>query len=543
MTSHASSTHFSFKNTVDIKQTLSSKQEIALIDVREEALFAESHPLFAVNIPLSKLEIESYNRIPRLNTAIVLYDNDEGDAVIAARRLQKLGYQQIHLLKGNLNGWKQAGGEVFKDVNVPSKSFGELVETHRHTPSLSAEQVKQLIDQNEDVIIVDARRFDEYQTMNIPSSISVPGAELVLHAPALAQKPSTQIIVNCAGRTRSIIGTQSLVNAGIKNPVHALRNGTIGWTLAGYALEHQQSRQFNDINPQQKAQAIQQARQVAQQAGVKSISHTQTLSWLKDQNRTTYLFDVRTPQEYEAGHLPLSRSTPGGQLVQETDHFAAVRGARIVLVDSEGLVRANMTGSWLSQMGWETYVISDLSIDDFSARGAWSPKTAPLPAVAEIEPPQLQQWLQDSRVKTLVLDVTASANYLKQHIPSAWWILRGQVTKDIANIPQFDQAQRIVLTCGSSLLARFAAAELQQQLEQQNIQQAVYVLNGGNQAWVKHGLQLETKAQLASKLIDRYQRPYEGTNNSSSAMQDYLDWEYGLVQQLSNDGTHGFFVI
>ena len=61
----------------------------------------------------------------------------------------------------------------------------------------------------------------------------MPGAELVLRARELAPDPATRIIVNCAGRTRSIIGTQSLINAGIENPVSALRNGTIGWTLAG----------------------------------------------------------------------------------------------------------------------------------------------------------------------------------------------------------------------------------------------------------------------------------------------------------------------
>jgi hypothetical protein len=41
----------------------------------------------------------------------------------------------------------------------------------------------------------------------------------------------------------------------------------------------------------------------------------------------------------------------------------------------------------------------------------------------------------------------------------------------------------------------------------------------------------------------RYKRPYEGTDNKAAAMQAYLDWEYGLVDQLARDGTHGFFVI
>jgi hypothetical protein len=41
----------------------------------------------------------------------------------------------------------------------------------------------------------------------------------------------------------------------------------------------------------------------------------------------------------------------------------------------------------------------------------------------------------------------------------------------------------------------------------------------------------------------RYRRPYEGTDASAEKMQAYLDWEYGLVEQLKRDGTHGFFVI
>lgn len=538
-----STSTFTYKTTAEIKQILLDRQEIALIDVREEALFAQAHPLFALNISLSKLEIETLNRIPNLNTLIVLYDNDEGDAAIAAQRLQQLGYDNVHLLQGNLKGWHQAAGELFKDVNVPSKSFGELVESQRHTPSLSAEEVKQLIDQQANIIIVDARRFDEYQTMNIPGSISVPGAELVLRTPALADNADTQIIVNCAGRTRSIIGTQSLLNAGIKNPVFALRNGTIGWTLAGFNLEQQQSRQFNSINSEQKQAAAIQAAQVAAQAGVKAVDYQQIQQWLGQTERTTYLFDVRTPQEYEAGHLPQSRSTPGGQLVQETDHFASVRGARIVLADNSDLTRANMTASWLSQMGWETYVLTDLKAEDFNEEGAWSAKTAPVPEIASISPKQLNDWLNQHHdkslpQKTLVLDVTASANYLKQHIPTAWHILRGQVSKHIQNIPDLAAYSRIVLTCGTSLLARFAAAELQQ-----HVTQAVYVLDGGNQAWVRQNLPLEHSPQLASPLIDRYRRPYEGTDNSTQAMQDYLDWEFGLVQQLQQDGTHGFFVI
>ncbi|NVZ76201.1 rhodanese-related sulfurtransferase, partial [Pseudomonas gingeri] len=228
----------------DIRRALLAREELALLDVREEAPFAESHPLFAANIALSKLELEAYARIPRRDTPVTVYDNGEGLASRAAEVLRDLGYSDVALLDGGLAGWQEDGGELFKDVNVPSKSFGELVESERHTPSLTAEEVQALLDAEVDLVVLDARRFDEYQTMSIPGGISVPGAELVLRVRELAPDPGTRVIVNCAGRTRSIIGTQSLVNAGIPNPVAALRNGTIGWTLAGQTLEHGQARRF-----------------------------------------------------------------------------------------------------------------------------------------------------------------------------------------------------------------------------------------------------------------------------------------------------------
>lgn len=313
--------------------------------------------------------------MPRRDTPITVYDDSEGLAPVAAQRLLDLGYSDVALLDGGLSGWRNAGGELFRDVNVPSKAFGELVEAERHTPSLAAEEVQALLDARADAVILDARRFDEYQTMSIPGGISVPGAELVLRVAELAPDPRTRAIVNCAGRTRSIIGTQSLLNAGIPNPVAALRNGTIGWTLAGQQLEHGQTRRFGAISQDTRKAAAQRARAVADRAGVERLDLAGSAEWQDEHDRTTYLLDVRTPEEYEAGHLPGSRSTPGGQLVQETDHVASVRGARLVLVDDDG-VRANMSASWLAQMGWQVAVLDGLSDADFSERGAWS---APLP--------------------------------------------------------------------------------------------------------------------------------------------------------------------
>jgi rhodanese-related sulfurtransferase len=518
------------------RNALLQRQEIALLDVREEAPFAEAHPLFAANLPLSRIELDAGARIPRRDTLVVLYDDGEGLAADAAQRLLRLGYTSVKLLDGGLAGWRNAGGEIFRDVNAPSKAFGELVEAQRHTPSLSAPEVQALLDADADVVLLDARRFEEYNTMSIPGGISVPGAELVLRVQELAPRPETQVIVNCAGRTRSIIGSQSLINAGIPNPVAALRNGTIGWKLAGQVLDTGKTRRFADfgaVDGAHLAQARHAARQVADRARVSRADSTALERWRQDAARTAYCFDVRTPEEYAAGHLPDFRSAPGGQLVQETDHAAPVRGARIVLADDDG-VRANMTASWLAQMGWEVSVLDGVAAQDFTERGDAGATLPPAPVSNAVAPQQLAEWLKAG--DTAVFDVAASADYVNRHIPGAWFVLRSQLAAALAKTPP---AQRYVLTCGNGLLARYVVGDVQTLTGA-----PVFLLEGGTAAWEAAGLPLESgPARMASPRIDRYRRPYEGTDNPHAAMQAYLDWEYGLVEQLARDGTHGFFVI
>ena len=400
-----------------IRTALLLRDEIALLDVRHEAVFATGHPLFAANMAADRITLEAEARLPRKDAPIVIYDDGEGLIAVAADRLTALGYSNIRQLDGGLQGWKQAGFELFQDVNSYAKAFGELVEARRHTPSLAAEEVSALIAKGANVQILDVRRFDEYATMNIPGSISVPGAELVLRAGRAAPDPETTIIVNCAGRTRSIIGTQSLINAGVTNKVRALRNGTIGWTLAKQNLEHGSNRR-GEIGTIAGGEAS--ARDVAYRAGVRHIGLAEMAALQAQADRTLYRFDVRSEEEYAAGHLAGFRHYPGGQLVQEIDMAAPVRGARIVLTDDRS-VRADMTASWLAQMGWETCVLE----------GGYD-------GTLEVGPPQL--------------------------------------------IPKPDPSHR-------------------------------------------------------------YRRPYEGTDIKESAMQAYLDWEYGLVEQLRRDATHGFFVI
>ncbi|WP_321960696.1 rhodanese-related sulfurtransferase [Paraburkholderia sp. J7] len=525
----------------DVRDALLARREIALLDVREEDTHAQSHPLFAANLPLSRLELDAWTKLPRRSVPIVLLDDGEGFAQRAAVTLDALGYTDIALLEGGLAGWLRAGGEVFRDVNVPSKAFGEFVESERHTPSLSAQAVGALLASGEDVVVLDARRFDEYQAMNIPGSISVPGAELALRARALAPDPATRVIVNCAGRTRSIIGAQSLVNAGLPNPVAALRNGTIGWTLAGQTLEHGSARRFDPEAGRDAATLAAShagAAALADRAGVGRTTLAEAARWAADDSRTTYRFDVRTPAEYEQAHAPGFQGAQGGQLVQETEMFAPVRGARVVLFDDDG-VRANMTASWLAQMNVDVYVVDEARAGDLTEGGAWHAPKPAAPRIASITPAVLAARLAKPDHGTVVLDFTSSANHVKAHIPGAWWALRSHLAPGFGDLRALPDARRYVAVCMSNALAPFAASDIAALTGK-----PVEVLDGGTAAWQRAGLPVESgETHLASPRIDRYRRPYEGTNNARDAMNAYLEWEYGLVAQLGRDGTHGFFVI
>ncbi len=520
---------------VTVRRALRARIEIGLLDIRPEGRFAEGHPLFAASFPLGRLEAEIFDRLPRRSVPLVVYGDGPDDAAAAVRRLRRFGYRDVSVLTGGLASWVAAGGELFQDVNVPSKAFGELVAATAGTPAVAAEELHALLCGHADVVVVDARRFDEYQNMSIPTATSVPGAELVLRVGALVQDHATTVVVNCAGRTRSIIGTQSLINAGLPNRVMALRNGTIGWTLAGLALDHGQDRRAPEVPAELARQAKAAARAVARKAGVRSIRAAELRSLAAGDRRTVYRFDVRSAEEYALGHLAGFRSAPGGQLVQETDWFAPVRGALVVLAADDG-GRAAITASWLAQMGWETAVLQAGPAAGPFEQGHWTPDLPPPPEVPLAEPAQVHDWLQAGQA--LVVDVDTSRLFQAGHLPGAAWALR----TDLSEARVLDRLRwppRLVLTSADGTLAAFAAADVPEHAGTE-----VTVLAGGTAGWAWSGRPLhEGMGVMLSPLIDVYRRPYEGTGVDAAAMQAYLDWENGLVAQLERDGTHGFTVM
>ena len=518
----------------EVRLDILLRRELALIDLRDESVFAAGHPLFASHLSLDRLELEVAARIPRRACPITLYDNGEGLVPQAMERLARLGYTSVSSLDRGLQGWKNAGFEVFTDVNSYAKAFGELVEVRRHTPSLSAAEVRALIEDRRNVVVLDARPYDEYHRMSVPTAINVPGVELVTSAKTLAPDPDTTIIVNCAGRTRSLIGTQSLINAGVPNRVVALRNGTIGWLLAGFTLETGQARR-GPAGPVAGAptEILEHTHNVAYRAGVKWLGQSDFERLTKDRTRTLYRFDVRTAEEYAARHLRTFRHAPGGQLVQEIDLFAPVRGARIALAD-DNCGRAATSAAWLAQLGFEAYVIEVGQQLEFET-GFFAGESLPLRVAERVTAGELAELVAES--DPLVIDIETSDRYSHGHIPGAAWAKRSKLLGALTPLPAGTTA--VVLTSEDGLLAELAAADLSDALPF-----PVRTLAGGTRGWAATGRALQPGA--GSRLTDGddvYRRPYVGTSASPAAMQAYLDWEGGLVAQLERDGTHGFIVI
>jgi rhodanese-related sulfurtransferase len=512
---------------------LKRRSEIAFLDVREEAIYATGHPLFAASLPIGRIELEIYDRVPRRSTEVVCYDDGGGEAATAVGLLESLGYSQASALQGGLQAWIEAGLELFSDVNAPSKAFGELVDATLHPPSIDPVELLSRIERGDDLVVLDARRFDEYQVMSIPSAVSVPGGELVRRLTSLVDHDETLVVVNCAGRTRSIIGAQSLRNADVANEVVALRNGTIGWSIAGLELDHGADRRFS-MASQTDERVRESASGLAVAAGVRRISWAER-DELAARDETTYCFDVRDPAEFEAGHRRGFRPAPGGQLIQETDFFAPVRGATIILSDDDG-IRADMAGSWLAQMGWSVYVIDPTDHSGEEEVGPWRPLLAPRPSSRTIAVAEVAARLEDDDL--VVLDLATSQRYRAGHVPGARFVLRSELIERLRELSE----SCIVLTSPDAVLAEFAAAEV---TERGGLAESeIYVLEGGTNAWRSAGLELEVSEQRwLSPPLDRYRRPYEGTDNDPVVMQAYLEWEYGLVEQLRRDASHGFFVL
>ncbi|HEY4044142.1 MAG TPA: rhodanese-like domain-containing protein [Rhodopila sp.] len=509
---------------------LSDGRELALLDAREDGEFGSSHPFWAVPCGLARKEIRARALLPRLGVRVCCVDDGSGLAETLGSWLESIGYTDVWVLEGGTRAWQAEGYVLFSGVNVPSKAFGEWVEHHYGTESVDARELKAWIDARRDMVVLDSRTLEEFTRMSIPTAISVPGGELAYRIGDIVPDAKTLVVVNCAGRTRSILGAESLRRAGIPNKVIALRNGTMGWELAGLRCDRGRTEKFQPGTPKTAALALQRARAFAEASGVGVIGPLDLTRFEDDPDRTLYVLDVRDPVEFRAGHRPGSRSAPGGQLVQATDSWIGVRNARIVLIDDTG-VRARMAAAWLRQMGHRDVFVVEGGLEAVKTTGA-----APVP-VPELAAPVDRVdvtglvHLLDSGAGTLVLDVGRSIDFRDGHIPGAIWGVRGRLS---AVRRQLAAARHVVITSPDGMLGRLAVAEVQGLTDA-----AVHALDGGTDAWHAFGRPLvrDKTTPPDEACIDFYLRPYDRNSGIEDAMNAYLAWEIDLVREIERDGT------
>jgi rhodanese-related sulfurtransferase len=500
--------------------------ELALVDAREQGAFSTSHLLFAANLPRSRVELRAPLIIPRRTVRVVVTDAGGGEAVDVATVLDGLGYTDVSVLDGGIDAWAAAGHELYSGVNVPSKLFGELVEQHYGTPHVSAPELQQWLGEGRRLVVLDSRTEREFNRMSIPTGRSCPGGELVHRVFDLIED-DVIVVVNCAGRTRSIMGAQSLRAAGVPNPVYALENGTMGWELVGQELEHGRTEVAPPPTSEGRAAARAAADQVAARLGLRTVALDTVSGWLDEPDRTTFLLDVRTPAEFEEGHLPGSVSAPGGQLVQATDEYVGVQGARLVVVDDDG-TRATMTASWLHQMGWDVQVLSGVA----EAAGLVS---GPARSTADVSIPEVPTVEPDGVDGALVVDLATSTEHRRAHVAGSVWAVRGRIADLVGDHPGPD---RVVLASPDGVLAALAHGEAVGVWPGAS----VAVLDGGTDAWVAAGRPTEAGLDHEGTPDDVWQLPYDpgDAQVAREAMEGYLVWEVALVEQYDRDPLVSF---
>jgi rhodanese-related sulfurtransferase len=511
----------------ELTSLMSSDQLYAVFDVRERGEYNECQIPNATSLPRSQIEFRIAELMPDCDVPIFVYDEGGARAPLAAATLLRLGYRRVSILSGGLSAWRAEGRATTSGVNVPSKAFGERVHHERNIPDLTAEELKRLQDQKANLLILDVRTPEEYGRFCIPGGINVPAGDLILWVEELKQLRDTTVIVNCAGRTRSIMGAAALRRLGLTH-VRALRNGTMGWVLAGFDLENKPARSAPPAPEISRASATTLALRLAEEEQIPWISSQDLERLIGLKGGMIYLIDVRSEAEYAAGHLPGSINVAGGQAVQRADDFIAVRNAPIVFISNDS-TRAVMAAYWYRQMNFANVVVLQGGLRAWSASGGGIETGAVHNEALAFEAAKriahvidaraLERQMRDSSL--LILYVGTSVEFEAGHVPGAKWLSRGWLELKLAE-QYADRKQPIVLTCADARQSTLAALTLAEMGYTE-----VAVLDGGVGAWAAAGLPIEQGVEgcLGERNDVVLSPSIRGTKED---MQRYLDWELKL---------------
>ncbi|MEM7045493.1 MAG: rhodanese-like domain-containing protein, partial [Pseudomonadota bacterium] len=484
--------------------------EIAFLDLREAGPFSERHPLFAVPAPYSRLETIVGHLVPRPDMPIILIDGGDGIAEAGAEILASMGYSDIAVIAGGASAWANAGYRLFQGVNVPSKTLGELAEARWHPKTIDAQTLKDWQKEGRKFTLLDCRPPDEYQKMTIPGAICLPNGESAHRLPAIAH--DSPLVVTCAGRTRSIIGSLGLARIAPDRDIYALENGTQGWALAGFDLDRgQEPQDLPEITADQAAETRRRADTLLDDEGIPRINADDVRRLLDDATRSAFTFDLRSKEEAAADPLPAFPHVWSGQLVQTTDRWIGVWRSRLVLADDLGL-RAALAAVWLSALGFEVHVTQ---VDDrLRAIPAPPRPTAPPFAITKIGAGDALR--ETSKGRARLLDLRPSWEYASGHVATSIWAIRPK----LAAWPGTD---RLLLVGDKGSDAELGARELHRLGEKD-----LAIVEGGIQALRQAGALIEVaEPRPLGQAIDVISFAHGRHEGDLDASRRYLSWEQG----------------
>ncbi len=516
-----------FTTAHELRALLASQKEFALLDVRDAGSYNSAHIPGASLLPRHRIEYDLPTLVPYPGAPLILCDDAGRQASLAAATAERMGYTRVSVLEGGVNLWTSFDFPTEWGTNVLSKDFGERMEVEHRVPEIDSIELKRRIDSGEKLVIMDTRTPEEFQNFSIPGGRSVPNGELALHVTDILneQGPDTTVILNCAGRTRSIIGARALQRMGVPK-VFGLKNGTAGWVLAGLELETGADRlDLPQVSEEGEARAATYAGQAAMEDSVRFMDVDDLKQAMSRAfHETVYLVDVRREEEYRAGHIPGFRWFPGGQAVQRADDVAPVRNALIVFT-CDGRVRSTLVASWFRQLGFPNVFALQNGLTRWVAQGHELEQgmTESHPFGLEAARARVQTVSPQAAASTdfaAAIFVGMSPEFADGHLPGSRWAPRGWLEFAIANVAP-DKDASVLVTCANGVDSALAAATLAE-LGYTDVS----VLEGGTKAWRSEGLDVETG--LSGVMTPPTDVVVMGPHRSYADTIHYLRWETEL---------------
>ena len=521
-------------NPSDIESWCDTHHNRALIDVNEFGEFIMGHAPHFVCIPRGHLPERMRYLIPDSDTAVLLMCSDGRRSARAAAEVRALGYRSVTVVDGGLATYTGAGMPIEQGSNVLGKRFGELLAAQEDVEQLTPRQVDELA-ANGPVALFDVRTTREFEGEgHLPGAVSAPGHRVAHDVSALRRKqPDTPVILNCAGRTRSIVAAEKLSALGIQK-VYALQNGTMAWLLDGRELDSRRADGDDAISesPDLDADLATAAARLAQQQQLVSESAGDLMARLR-RGEPLYLVDVRAPADFSASTIPGARSCPDGQLTNQADDVMAVRSTPVYCfstVDVQAILAARtLAGMGFEQVRWIRGGFRAWVADSLPTQ----PGRVPMPPPVT---PHEALFLQNAadlassgslRTGNQVVDVRSVSAFVAEHVPGATWIPFGLLDLDAG---EHLDTSRPILLIGDHDTAAARGARLLADLGFQ-----ACGLRGGIASWVKAGLAVESGADgnnidmtAAREEVDIVGFGPVELRRTKADMRRYLEWEIAL---------------